>query len=158
MNYGVFYRTGLVISISLLCLNCLGESSLPCHRSSIVLGFDDYSACVEVAEDEESLIQGLMFRSELAQDSGMLFIFPYADTFGMWMKNTPVPLSVAFADEHGRVINVEEMQAYSLDLHYALSPARYAIEMRSGWFTDHRIYQGQFIQGLPLFLPYKVSP
>jgi uncharacterized membrane protein (UPF0127 family) len=117
------------------------------------LSFDNHSACVEVAADEQSLKQGLMFRSVLTQDSGMLFLFPYADTFGMWMKNTPISLSVAFADEHGSIINIDEMQAYSLDLHYALRPARFVIEMPSGWFSKHRIYPGQNIQGLPLSLP-----
>ena len=83
----------------------------------------------EVAADFASRAQGLMYRSSMPSNAGMLFIFDEAATHCMWMKNTLLPLSVAFLDEKGTVINIEDMKPQTDDSHCARRPARYALEM-----------------------------
>ena len=103
----------------------------------------------EVAADDASRSQGLMFRKALPPDHGMLFVFPEAGQYCFWMKNTPLPLTIAFIDATGRIINLADMQALSLDTHCALAPALYALEMEQGWFHRHQLRPGIEIRGLP---------
>ena len=67
----------------------------------------------------------------------------------MWMKNTPLPLSVAFIEEGGGIINIEDMQPQTLEAHCAKKPARYALEMNQGWFKSKNIKAGNKVSGLP---------
>jgi uncharacterized membrane protein (UPF0127 family) len=103
----------------------------------------------EVAADFASRAQGLMYRSTMPSNAGMLFIFDEAATHCMWMKNTLLPLSVAFLDEHGMVINIEEMKPQTEDSHCARRPARYALEMNGGWYAARGIKPGSRIGGIP---------
>lgn len=91
---------------------------------------------------------GLMNRFSLQPDHGMLFVFESAQPLAFWMKNTYIPLSVAFVDANGRVLNIEEMAAQDLARHWSRGPALYAIEMRQGWFLDHGIGPGDVVEGL----------
>ena len=103
----------------------------------------------EVAADFASRAQGLMYRSSMPSNAGMLFIFDEAATHCMWMKNTLLPLSVAFLDEKGTVINIEDMKPQTDDSHCARRPARYALEMNGGWFAARGIKPGSRIGGIP---------
>ncbi len=103
----------------------------------------------EVAADFASRAQGLMYRTAMPSNAGMLFIFDQAGAQCMWMKNTLIPLSVAFIDEHGAVINVEEMAPQTEDSHCARRPALYALEMNRGWFSARGIKPGSRIGGIP---------
>lgn len=103
----------------------------------------------EVAADFASRAQGLMYRSAMASNAGMLFIFDEASAQCMWMKNTLIPLSVAFIDERGTVINIEDMAPQTEDSHCARQPARYALEMNRGWFAARGIKPGSRIGGIP---------
>ena len=103
----------------------------------------------EVAADFQSRAQGLMYRSAMASNAGMLFIFDEASAQCMWMKNTLIPLSVAFIDERGAVINIEDMAPQTEDSHCARRPARYALEMNRGWFAARGIKPGSRIGGIP---------
>ena len=102
----------------------------------------------EVAADFGSRSQGLMYRESLAPNSGMLFIFDGADIQCMWMKNTLIPLSVAFMDASGRIINIADMQPESEQTHCASKPAVLALEMTRGWFAQRGIKPGARIGGL----------
>ena len=102
----------------------------------------------EVANTVPSRTRGLMFRKSLGANSGMLFVFPDLDRHCMWMKNTFVPLSVAFVDERGIILNIADMKPQSEDSHCAVSPARYALEMNQGWFAAKGIKPGGRISGL----------
>lgn len=104
---------------------------------------------VEVAADHASRAKGLMFREKLAPDHGMLFVFPRAEQLCFWMKNTPLPLSIAFVDASDTIINLADMQPQALDTHCSLGPALYAIEMEQGWFKRHGLAPGTAVQGLP---------
>jgi uncharacterized membrane protein (UPF0127 family) len=103
----------------------------------------------EVAISDEQRAQGLMFREKMAPGEGMVFRFPESRHLCMWMKNTLLPLSVAFIDEKGRIINIEDMQPQTLNAHCAKKPARYALEMNQGWFRRKNIRPGTQVSGLP---------
>jgi uncharacterized membrane protein (UPF0127 family) len=103
----------------------------------------------EVVATPELRARGLMFREKLGRNDGMLFIFDEPGYHSMWMMNTFIPLSVAFVDGEGRILNIEDMQPRTLDSHVAQGPARYAVETNIGWFAERRIKAGDKITGLP---------
>ena len=108
-----------------------------------------YLIKAEVASNEAQREQGLMFREKMGANEGMVFLFGAPAGVCMWMKNTLIPLSVAFMDESGKIINIEEMKAQTLDSHCAIRPATYALEMNTGWFKQKNIKPGTTIDGLP---------
>lgn len=103
----------------------------------------------EVAANEAQRAQGLMHRRSLAPNAGMLFLFGAPAGVCMWMKNTLVPLSAAFIDAEGRIVNIEDMQPESLASHCGKKPVAYVLEMNQGWFRQRNIRPGTLISGLP---------
>lgn len=103
---------------------------------------------VEIAATPELRKLGLMNRQVLPDDHGMLFVFPETFTRCMWMQDTKIPLSAAFIDEHGIIVNIAEMQPDTQDNHCSAKPVLYVIEMRSGWFRQRGIAPGSRINGL----------
>jgi uncharacterized membrane protein (UPF0127 family) len=103
----------------------------------------------EVAAKDVERQQGLMFREKMEQNEGMVFLFDAPAGVCMWMKNTLIPLSVAFLDTDGKIINIEDMQPETTKSHCAKRPARYALEMNQGWFQRRNIKPGSQIEGLP---------
>ena len=85
----------------------------------------------------------------MAPNEGMVFVFEAPAGVCMWMKNTLLPLSVAFIDGDGKIVNIEDMQAQTLDSHCAKRQVRYALEMNLGWFKQKNIKPGTTIDGLP---------
>jgi len=105
----------------------------------------------EVASIDATRSQGLMRRKSMAQGAGMLFLFDEPAGHCMWMKNTLIPLSVAFIDERGQIVNIADMQPLDETTHCASRPVRYALEMNQGWFKQRGIVPGTPIQGLERF-------
>jgi len=103
----------------------------------------------EVAADNPSRMQGLMFRQVLEPNHGMLFIFDEHATHCMWMRNTLIPLSVAFVDDDGTIANIEDMKPQTDDSHCARHPVRYALEMAGGWFAQRGVRAGSKLGRLP---------
>ena len=103
----------------------------------------------EVAADFATRARGLMHRESLAANAGMLFEFDEPAIQCMWMKNTLIPLSVAFLDERGAIINIADMEPHSERTHCAARPARYALEMNRGWFAARGIKPGMRLGGIP---------
>lgn len=103
----------------------------------------------ELAITEEERARGLMFRERLGPNDGMVFRFVSSGKVCMWMKNTLVPLSVAFIAEDGKIINIEDMAPQTLNPHCSREPARYALEMNQGWFSKRHIKAGAMVSGLP---------
>lgn len=103
----------------------------------------------EVAANEDQRRQGLMYREQMGPNEGMVFIFDAPAQICMWMKNTLIPLSVAFLDEQGAIVNIEDMQPQTTESHCAERPVRYALEMNQGWFGKRNIRPGMKIAGLP---------
>ena len=102
----------------------------------------------EVAADDPMRQRGLMFRQTLAANHGMLFVFEGKDVRCMWMRNTLIPLSVAFIDDDGRIVNIEDMKPKTEDSHCARAPVRYALEMTEGWFAQRGLKPGAVIGGI----------
>jgi uncharacterized membrane protein (UPF0127 family) len=115
---------------------------------TLELSIGMYRIQVEVAHTDPVRQRGLMFRKEMPTQQGMLFVFPQRAQHCMWMKNTLLPLAVAFLDEEGRIINIEEMAAQTEINHCAHQPARYALEMNRNWFKQRGLAAGVHIRGL----------
>lgn len=107
-----------------------------------------YRIQAEVAHTDPVRQRGLMFRKDMPEQQGMLFVFPAVAQHCMWMRNTLLPLSVAFLDEEGRIINIEEMAPQTEVNHCARKPARYALEMNRNWFKQRGLGAGAQIRGL----------
>lgn len=101
---------------------------------------------VEIAATESERSQGLSFRNSLPEDDGMLFVFEEAGVHQFWTVDTTIPLSIAFLDADGIVLNVEEMEPLSRDTHGPDAPALYAIEVNRGWFAERGIARGDTVR------------
>ncbi|MGH8551315.1 MAG: DUF192 domain-containing protein [Methylococcales bacterium] len=108
-----------------------------------VIEINEYPVTVELALSEEEQACGLSFRDSLAADHGMLFVFPTDRIMTFWMKDTRIPLSIAFLETSGTILNILEMNPMDTTARYRSSaPARYALEMPAAWFAEHRIKPG----------------
>ncbi len=125
------------------------------HKALPTLRINGHAMQVEVARTPSQRATGLMNRQHLAPNTGMLFAFDPPQIVSMWMKNTLLPLSVAFIDEHGKIINIADMQPQSLDTHSSLSPAKYALEMNLRWFEKYKIQAGASVAGIDKALAEK---
>jgi uncharacterized membrane protein (UPF0127 family) len=101
----------------------------------------------EVAADFASRARGLMFRDSLGPNQGMLFVFEESARQCFWMRNTRIPLSAAFIDEGGRIVNIADMQPMSDDSHCSAQPVRFVLEMEQGWFARRGLREGSRIAG-----------
>ena len=104
---------------------------------------------VQVAQTPEQQQIGLMFRKTMSTNEGMLFIFDEPRQQCFWMKNTLLPLSVAFIDDSGTVANIDDMKPQTLDSHCSTKPVRFVLEMNVGWFDKRGIKAGSKFQGQP---------
>lgn len=120
----------------------------PAWGENVVLKIGKYSVHAEIANTPQSRERGLMQRDLLCANCGMLFIFEKAGRHSFWMKNTPLPLSIAFIAADGSILNIEEMRPNTIDIHRARGDALYALEMNSGWFSRNGIERGITVQGL----------
>ena len=102
-----------------------------------------------IAQTPEQRQTGLMFRREMPQHEGMLFVFDAPSTQCFYMRNTLLPLSIAFLADDGSVVNIADMQPQTLDSHCSAKPVRYALEMNQGWFSKRGFKAGDRIRGGP---------
>jgi len=123
----------------------------PLPRTELAAGVHLIRA--EVADNFVTRMQGLMHRPSLGANEGMLFVFEEAGIQCMWMKNTLIPLSVAYIADDGSIVNVEDMKPQTEDSHCAKKPVRYALEMNAGWFASKGLRPGARLRGLEKFKP-----
>ena len=116
---------------------------------SINLQAGIYKIQAEVASTPASRQLGLMHRVYLPVNEGMLFVFENKATHCFWMRNTKIPLAIAFISDDGKIINIEEMKPMSDDNHCPTAPIRYALEMNQGWFSQKGLSAGNVISGIP---------
>jgi uncharacterized protein len=140
-----------VPGLMVLALFLLAISAQPALADAriVELRIGEQSLTAEVADTDQTRRHGLMFRESLPQDHGMLFVWEEPARYAMWMLNTPLPLSVAFIDADGRIINIEHMRPRTRTSHLAAAPVRYALEMEQGWFDARGIGPGDQVEGLP---------
>ena len=142
---------GLLAALALFTYGATADPALKTTQ----LRIGAHALKVEVAASDPQREKGLMFRKTLGKNDGMLFIFDDPGYHSMWMKNTLIPLSVAFLDGDGRILNIEDMEPHTLDAHTAAGPARYALETNKGWYAERRIKPGDKVAGLPGAQPKK---
>lgn len=140
-----------LISLALAWLGCAGASAQddPQRLPSITLGAGMHLIQAEVAQTPEQRAIGLMHRRSMETNRGMLFVFESASTQCFWMKNTLLPLSIAFLADDGSVVNVADMKPQTLDSHCSDKPVRFALEMNLGWFAKRGIKSGSRLRGEP---------
>jgi hypothetical protein len=102
-----------------------------------------------VAQTPEQHATGLMFRTEMAQQEGMLFVFNTPSQQCFWMKNTLIPLTAAFVADDGTIVNLENMQPQTTQSHCSVRPVRYVLEVNQGWFAKKGIRAGAQLRGAP---------
>jgi uncharacterized membrane protein (UPF0127 family) len=143
--------TGLLAAIAGLVLagGVAAQGAMPVVE--LTAGFHRIEA--EVAATTENRMVGLMNRRSMPAQRGMVFAFTQENTHCMWMRNTYVPLSVAFIDADGVIINIEDMQPQTETSHCSKKPARYALEMNQGWFAQRGIKPGARLGGLERLPP-----
>ncbi len=122
-----------------------GPQKLP----SITLNAGMHLIQAEVAQTPEQRSTGLMFRSAMGANEGMLFAFEQPGQQCFWMKNTLLPLSAAFVADDGSIVNVEDMKPQTLDSHCSKKPVRFVLEMNEGWFAKRGIKPGFRLSGKP---------
>jgi uncharacterized membrane protein (UPF0127 family) len=108
-----------------------------------------YRIQAELADTPKAREIGLMNRTSMPTNSGMLFVFEQKAGHCFWMNNTKIPLSIAFIADDGKIVNIEEMQAATTNNHCPQAPVRYALEMNKQWFSERLITPGTIISGLP---------
>ena len=136
----------------------VAATALVAHADPLItypLRIKNHEIRAEVAHTEQDRLRGLMFRDKLAENSGMIFLYPRAETSAMWMKNTRIALSVAFIDANGRILNIAEMEPFSEQPHASSGAAAYALEMNGGWFRKHGVKAGDLVEGLKNLPPAK---
>ena len=101
-----------------------------------------------MADNEKLRTTGLMFRESIKYNQGMLFVYKSPKLHCMWMKNTQIPLSVAFIDQNHIIINIKSMKPFDETPHCSKNPAKYALEMNYGWFQKNKILSGHKVLGL----------
>lgn len=101
---------------------------------------------VEIADDADERQRGLMYRESLEEDQGMLFVYPEQRTLGFWMRNTLIPLDIAYIDREGRIVDIQQMEPQTTETHDSAAPAMYALEMNQGWFEANGIRVGDLIE------------
>lgn len=132
-----------MVSIAWMLAGC--GSKLP----TATLDVGGHPVKVEIAATYASRQLGLMHRDHLAEDAGMLFVYPKDEIRRFWMKDTRIPLSIAFANRHGEIVRIADMEPFDTHSTSSMLPATYALEMNKGWFEAHGVAKGAKIGGIP---------
>ena len=109
----------------------------------------DQKITVEIADELHERQKGLMFRESLEENAGMLFVYPMEKELRFWMKNTSIPLSIAYLDQNGVILLIADMKPYNLQAVSSEKPALYALEMNQGWFEKNKVKEGMRVDNLP---------
>ena len=142
--------------VSLVTARCAGEASTPDDNATSSDGTStltietsngqNIEVEVEIADNEAERMKGLMERTELAENAGMLFVFEEEQPRSFWMKNTLIPLSIAYIDAEERIIDTQEMQPLDETVHPSAGPAMYALEVNQGFFEERGVEVGDTVE------------
>lgn len=124
-----------------------GQPQLDLPRVQLAAGMHQIDA--QVAETFDQRMTGLMFRREMPQHEGMLFVFDQPTVQCFWMKNTLLPLTAAFVADDGTIVNLADMKPQTEDSHCSARPVRFVLEMNQGWFAKKGIKAGARLSGPP---------
>jgi uncharacterized membrane protein (UPF0127 family) len=138
-----------IIFLAVLVSSILKEtiSACPLELPTAAVSINGYRLVVELAATPQSRRCGLSNRADLGQNQGMLFIYARSDRRTFWMKDTRIPLSIAFIDGAGNIINIETMSPdQTVNRYHSSKPALYALEVNQGWFKSHGIKAGDRVE------------
>jgi len=141
--------TGLLSLCLLAAGPALAQDGAQLSLPRIKLSAGIYQVDVQVAQTAQQREIGLMFRTEMPQQEGMLFVFEWPSGLCFWMKNTVLPLTAAFIADDGTIVNLADMKPQTTDSHCAARPVRYVLEMNQGWFAKRGMKAGSRITGAP---------
>jgi uncharacterized membrane protein (UPF0127 family) len=149
--YSLFFATALHAAPQALpATTATPPSSHQAALSHAMLTLAGHQLDVRLAMDNASREQGLMKQSSLGANEGMLFVFPRAQQVSFWMKDTPLPLSIAYIANNGKILEIHDLEPF--DEHSILSSSRavlYALEVPRGWFSQQHVLAGDVVSGLP---------
>ena len=139
---------------SIFAAACIAAGAAACAKASgpvLVLHPDSgpVRVRVELALTAQERSRGLMWRSEMDADAGMLFVFPDTKPRSFWMKNTRIPLDIAFISRDGTIVRIAQMQPFQETRTQSLYPATYALEMNLNWFESHDVQEGDKVTAIP---------
>jgi uncharacterized membrane protein (UPF0127 family) len=137
-----------VFALIVMSFASVGSAPSAAALPTVALTINGQKVIAEVASTPQDRATGLMNRFSLQQDHGMLFVFQQPEVLSFWMKNTFIPLSIAFLDANGRILNIEDMAPQTEATHWSKGPGLYALEMRKGWFLDRGIKAGDRVEGV----------
>jgi hypothetical protein len=138
----------ILIPTIILCTITFAKKRIIADENIASLSIGDYKINAEVAHNDSLRTHGLMFRKSIKSNQGMLFKYKTSKLHCMWMKNTIIPLSVAFINKNHRIINIQQMKPNDETPHCSKLPSKYALEMKSGWFKKNKILPGQKVYGI----------
>jgi hypothetical protein len=149
MRYPLISRLALTLStLGFTVLAAWPLAAQPLPVESLNVRFFQITA--EIAQTPNQRAKGLMGRQSLPQNHGMLFVFEQAEQQCFWMRNTPLPLTIAFIADDGKIVNFADMTPFSDQAHCSAKPVRFALEMEQGWFKKRGVLAGDAITGKPI--------
>jgi uncharacterized membrane protein (UPF0127 family) len=137
-------------------LGCSNHSPIS-NRNTYEIKINDKTSHAEVAFTQKGRTIGLMFRDKLDNDHGMLFIYPEEQNLSFWMKNTKIPLSIAFINSKRIITQIDSMAPYSLMSHRSNEKVKYALEMEENWFRKNGLTVGSKVDFPPEIISLKVE-
>jgi len=145
-----FSALGLALAalLSPLCVSAQDAPQMDLQRVKLSAGMHLIDAQVALTPEQRQI--GLMFRKQMPQQEGMIFVFEQPSQQCFWMKNTLLPLTAAFVADDGTIVNLADMKPQTTNSHCSAQPVRYVLEMNQGWFTKKGIKAGSKLGG-PLF-------
>ncbi|MFN3410680.1 MAG: DUF192 domain-containing protein [Exilispira sp.] len=117
-----------------------------CNQNKHFIEINGVRLYIEIALTDQERATGLMYRDKLPEDHGMLFIFEKEQVLNFWMKNTSIPLSIAYIRENGLIIGIYDMKPYDETAISSIYPCKYALEVNRGWFAKNNIKTGDTIK------------
>lgn len=121
------------------------DAQIPEGRQRIMI--KEHPLFVEVVQTDEERMKGLMFREQLPEDQGMLFVFEFSRIQSFWMRNTFIPLDIAFIDSEGKIVDIQHMEPIDESKNYiSAAPALYVLETNAGWFERHGVKVGDMVK------------
>jgi uncharacterized protein len=150
---GTLARSARLIAISLACyLTACGEQQTPnaFRLTTVQLQIKSSVLNTEIADTPRTSERGLMFRDSMPEDHGMLFIFDHPKTAAFWNRNTKIPLSIAYIDSAGKIVEIKSLRPFDeTAVPSASDEVAFALEVNEGWFSRHGVAAGTRINGLP---------
>ncbi len=141
-------RALLTLLLSGLAFSALAQDAPQTNLPRIKLQAGMYQIDTQVAQTPDQRSIGLMFRKEMPQHEGMLFVFEQPATQCFWMKNTLLPLTAAFVADDGTIVNLADMKPQTTDSHCSEKPVRFVLEMNQGWFSKKGLKAGSRLSGV----------